>query len=76
MDMKVEWQASMQAEHRLALNAQQVLSNPELRQRYDQHGAEGISDVNLADSAEFFGALFGSTQFDHLARTPSCVARA
>ena len=46
----------------------QVLSNPELRQRYDQHGAEGVSDVNLADSAEFFGALFGSTQFDHLAR--------
>ena len=46
----------------------QVLSNPELRQRYDQHGAEGVSDVNLADSAEFFGALFGSTQFEHLAR--------
>jgi len=45
-----------------------VLSNPELRQRYDQHGAEGVSDVNLADSAEFFGALFGSTQFEHLAR--------
>ena len=47
-----------------------MLSNPELRQRYDQHGAEGISDVNLADSAEFFGALFGSTQFDHLVRRP------
>ena len=46
-----------------------MLSNPELRQRYDQHGAEGISDVNLADSAEFFGALFGSTQFDHLVRS-------
>ena len=53
----------------------QVLSNPELRQRYDQHGAEGISDVNLADSAEFFGALFGSTQFDHLVRRPPRTCR-
>ena len=52
-----------------------MLSNPELRQRYDQHGTEGISDVNLADGADFFGALFGSTRFDHLVRRPHHLCR-
>ena len=37
----------------------QVLSNPELRERYDKHGEQAL-DVDLMDSAEFFTMLFGS----------------
>ncbi|KAK9865762.1 hypothetical protein WJX84_008412 [Apatococcus fuscideae] len=45
--------------------AYQVLSNPELRARYDQHGEEGL-DVNFMDGAEFFTMLFGCDRFEHL----------
>ena len=37
----------------------QVLSNPELRERYDKHGEQAL-DVDFMDSAEFFTMLFGS----------------
>ncbi|KFM28276.1 Chaperone protein dnaJ 10 [Auxenochlorella protothecoides] len=45
--------------------AYQVLGNPDLRARYDAHGAEGL-DVNYVDGAAFFTALFGSDRFEHL----------
>ncbi|KAK9826317.1 hypothetical protein WJX74_008417 [Apatococcus lobatus] len=45
--------------------AYQVLSNPELRARYDQHGEDGL-DVNFMDGAEFFTMLFGCDRFEHL----------
>lgn len=44
--------------------AYQVLGSPELRERYDQHGSEGL-DVPFMDSSEFFSMLFGSEQFEH-----------
>ena len=37
----------------------QVLSNPDLRERYDKHGEQAL-DVDFMDSAEFFTMLFGS----------------
>ncbi len=43
----------------------QVLSNADLRAKYDQHGVEGL-DVNFMDSGEFFSMLFGSDRFEHL----------
>lgn len=43
----------------------QVLSNPELRQRYDKHGLDGVQE-GLMDAAAFFTCLFGSEMFDHL----------
>ena len=43
----------------------QVLSNADLRAKYNQHGVEGL-DVNFMDSAEFFSMLFGSDRFEHL----------
>ena len=51
----------------------QVLSNPELRERYDKHGEQAL-DVDFMDSAEFFTMLFGSDRSAspacmHLART-------
>ncbi|GBF89781.1 hypothetical protein Rsub_02951 [Raphidocelis subcapitata] len=46
--------------------AYQVLSNPELRARYDRSGAEGLDQVDFMDSAAFFSALFGSEMFDYL----------
>ena len=58
----------------------QVVGNAELRQRYDQHGAEGL-DVNFMDGAEFFTMLFGSDSFEHLlgelmtAATARCASR-
>lgn len=45
--------------------AYQVLSNPDLRARYDAHGSEAL-DVNFVDGAAFFTALFGSDRFEHL----------
>ena len=42
-----------------------MLSNPELRARYDQHGEDGL-DVNFMDGAEFFTMLFGCDRFEHL----------
>jgi len=45
--------------------AYQVLSNPNLRERYDQDGAEGL-DTNFIDASVFFGMLFGSERFEHL----------
>lgn len=47
------------------LLVEQVLSNADLRAKYDQHGVEGL-DVNFMDSAEFFSMLFGSDRFEHL----------
>ena len=46
-------------------NLLQVLSNADLRAKYDAHGVEGL-DVNFMDTAEFFSMLFGSESFDHL----------
>ncbi len=51
--------------HAGALRVEQVLSNPELRERYDHHGSEGL-DVNFMDGGEFFNMLFGSDLFEHL----------
>ena len=42
-----------------------MLGNEELRERYDEHGSQGL-DVNFVDGAEFFTALFGSDRFEHL----------
>jgi DnaJ domain/X-domain of DnaJ-containing len=43
--------------------AYQVLSNPDLRARYDAHGAAGL-DVEYVDPGVVFGALFGSELFE------------
>ena len=43
----------------------QVLSNPETRVRYDEHGTQGL-DMNFMDPSEFFAMLFGSDQFEPL----------
>ena len=45
--------------------AYQVLSNAELRKKYDAHGEKGL-DLNFVEGAEFFAALFGSDRFEHL----------
>lgn len=47
------------------VRACQVLSNDELRRKYDEHGSDGL-DVNFMDGGEFFNMLFGSDQFEHL----------
>lgn len=46
-------------------NAYSVLSNEELRAKYDAHGVDGL-DVDFVDGAELFAALFGSDSFLHL----------
>lgn len=42
---------------------QQVLSNPELRAKYDKYGAAAL-DVEFADPSMIFGMLFGSELFE------------
>lgn len=42
-----------------------MLSNPALRERYDQHGLDGL-DINFMDGAQFYSCLFGSELFDYL----------
>ncbi|KAK0252651.1 hypothetical protein B0A54_13807 [Friedmanniomyces endolithicus] len=44
--------------------AYQVLSNPELRRQYDQHGKEGAKPSSgFEDPAEFFTMIFGGEAF-------------
>jgi len=44
--------------------AYQVLSDPQLRERYDKHGLDGVEDVPVMDSSAFFMMIFGSDKFD------------
>lgn len=44
--------------------AYQVLSNPNLRQKYDADGC--VEDVAFVDSSTFFSMVFGSEQFEDL----------
>lgn len=46
--------------------AYQVLSDPKLREKYDQNGVDAISDQALPniDPGLFFGMLFGAEQFE------------
>jgi len=44
--------------------AYQVLSNPELRQKYDSRGKDGLGDLPVIDASAFFAALFGSDQME------------
>lgn len=46
--------------------AYQVLSNPELRAKYDRSGKAALGGQPLLESATFFAILFGSEQFDAL----------
>lgn len=47
--------------------AYQVLSNPELRKRYDQYGkAEAIPEAGFEDPSEFFTTIFGGEAFADL----------
>ena len=50
--------------------AYQVLSNPELRQKYDVHGKEGVEDAPIMDSSMFFTMVFGSDKFDRFVGEP------
>eukprot|EP00879_Flechtneria_rotunda_P029081 GHRR01031345.1.p1 GENE.GHRR01031345.1~~GHRR01031345.1.p1 ORF type:complete len:541 (+),score=254.00 GHRR01031345.1:550-2172(+) len=57
--------AEASARFQLLAEAYQVLSNPTLRARYDQHGLEGL-DLDFMDAAAFYTCLFGSDMFDQL----------
>jgi hypothetical protein len=43
-----------------------VLSNEELRARYDAAGKEGLGEQDFVDTSAFFAALFGSDKFEPL----------
>jgi len=44
--------------------AYQVLSNPQLRAKYDAQGKEDLDSMNFMDSSTFFSMVFGSEQFE------------
>ena len=43
-----------------------MLSNEELRARYDAAGKEGLGEQDFVDTSAFFAALFGSDKFEPL----------
>ena len=45
-------------------NAYSVLSNEELRAKYDAYGVEGLDGIDFADGAELYTAIFGSEAFE------------
>eukprot|EP01012_Entosiphon_sulcatum_P026107 TRINITY_DN314_c0_g1_i9.p1 TRINITY_DN314_c0_g1~~TRINITY_DN314_c0_g1_i9.p1 ORF type:complete len:501 (-),score=78.62 TRINITY_DN314_c0_g1_i9:765-2075(-) len=47
-------------------DAYQILSNPDLRAKYDKEGETGIGESPTIDSGVFFTMLFGSEKFEHL----------
>ena len=46
--------------------AYQILSNDELRAKYDVNGISGVSDAPVMDSSAFFAVIFGSDKFDNI----------
>jgi len=46
--------------------AYQVLSNDELRAKYDAGGKDGLGEQDFVDTSAFFAALFGSDKFEPL----------
>lgn len=46
--------------------AYQVLSNEELRLKYDSQGKAALETSSLVDPTSFFAMLFGSEPFEHL----------
>ena len=46
--------------------AYQVLSNDELRAKYDMNGISGVSDAPVMDSSAIFTVIFGSEKFNNI----------
>jgi len=46
--------------------AYQILSDDELRAKYDAHGKTGIQDTPVMDSGAFFAIIFGSEKFESI----------
>ena len=46
--------------------AYQVLSDPELRKKYDTRGKDGLGEHTAIDASAFFAVLFGSDQMEGL----------
>jgi len=44
--------------------AYQVLSDPNLRGKYNSRGKDGLGDIPVVDASAFFAALFGSDQME------------
>mmetsp|Transcript_804 Transcript_804/g.1705 ORF Transcript_804/g.1705 Transcript_804/m.1705 type:complete len:544 (-) Transcript_804:2563-4194(-) len=56
--------------------AYQVLSNEDLRVKYDQSGKDGLTNEKMIDATAFFAMLFGSERFDHLVGRTSLATMA
>eukprot|EP00475_Leptophrys_vorax_P011777 TRINITY_DN18281_c0_g1_i1.p1 TRINITY_DN18281_c0_g1~~TRINITY_DN18281_c0_g1_i1.p1 ORF type:complete len:506 (-),score=145.75 TRINITY_DN18281_c0_g1_i1:28-1524(-) len=54
-----------EAKFKVVSQAYQTLSDPEMRQRYDEHGKEGVNQPDI-DPVQLFSMVFGSEQFEHL----------
>lgn len=50
----------------LISEAYQVLSDPEMREKYDKYGKDGTSGQPMMDPQELFSMMFGGGRFEHL----------
>eukprot|EP00834_Sanchytrium_tribonematis_P002781 NODE_93_length_21530_cov_0.700387.p8 type:complete len:375 gc:universal NODE_93_length_21530_cov_0.700387:9251-8127(-) len=64
-NLPAEEKAIAEEEFKLLSKAYQVLSDPDMRAKYDKHGEDGISE-QMVDPGEFFRQQFGGDRFQNI----------
>ena len=65
-DKNLQRQEEATERFKLISEAFQVLSDPQLRARYDKFGKQAVDGTNFVDPSELFNMAFGGGKFEHL----------